>query len=142
MGYKLKSNWDLGLKYRFAGGAPYTPFDASNSRQNYLTVGTGILDYSRLNAERLRSFSQLDFRIDKRINFSRTALGFYVDIQNVLKNQNAGNPKYTFKRTADNSAFETTDGQALKNDGSNGIPTILNTDSGNIIPSIGAVFEF
>lgn len=39
-------------------------------------------------------------------------------IQNVLKNQNAGFPKYTFKRTDDNSAFATTDGQPLKNDGS------------------------
>jgi hypothetical protein len=56
--------------------------------------------------------------------------------------KNASLPKYTFKRNADNSAFATTDGQPLRTDGANGIPTILNTDSGNIIPSIGAIFEF
>jgi len=27
MGYKLPRNWEIGLKFRFQGGAPYTPFD-------------------------------------------------------------------------------------------------------------------
>jgi hypothetical protein len=59
-----------------------------------------------------------------------------------LAQKNGSFPKYTFKRTEDNSGFATTDGNPLDLDGSNGIPTILNTDSGNIIPSIGVVFEF
>ncbi|WGQ09764.1 TonB-dependent receptor [Pedobacter gandavensis] len=142
LGYKLKRNWDLGLKYRYAGGSPYTPFDLQASQQNYLTLGTGIADYSRLNTERLSPFSQLDFRVDKRINFRKTALNLYVDIQNILKNENDSFPKYTFKRTEDNSGFLTTDGQPLQNNGSNGIPFILNTKSGNLIPSFGCIFEF
>lgn len=141
-GYKFKANWDLGLKYRYAGGTPYTPFNLNASQQNYVTLGTGVFDYSELNTERLQAFSQLDLRLDKRINFKRTALSFYIDIQNVLKNKNQNLPKYTFKRTADNTSFETTDGQPLKKDGSNGIPFILNTTSGNITPSIGLTFEF
>lgn len=142
LGYKFNASWDMGLKYRFAGGTPYTPFDEAASQQNYLTIGTGTLDYQRLNSLRLKAFSQLDFRVDKRINFKKTALNLYLDLQNVLANTNAGFPKYTFKRNDDNTGFATTDGAALKQDGSNGIPVILNSDSGNIIPSIGIVFEF
>lgn len=142
LGYKLKKNWDLGLKYRYAGGSPYTPFDMQSSQQNYLTVGTGIADFSRLNAERLNAFSQMDFRVDKRFNFRKTALNFYIDIQNVLKKENDSFPKYTFKRTDDNSAFLTTNGQPIQTNGANGIPIILNTSSGNLIPSFGFIFEF
>lgn len=142
LGYKLKRNWDLGLKYRYTGGSPYTPFDLQASQQNYLTLGTGITDYSRLNSERLSPFSQLDFRVDKRINFRKTALNLYVDIQNILKNQNDSFPKYTFKRTEDNSSFLTTDGQSLQTNGSNAIPFILKTKSGNLIPSFGVILEF
>ncbi|TDG36192.1 TonB-dependent receptor [Pedobacter changchengzhani] len=142
LGYKLKRNWDLGLKYRYSGGSPYTPFDLQLSQQNYVTIGTGVADYGRLNSERLAPFSQLDFRVDKRINFRKTALNFYVDLQNILKNENENMPKYTFKRTDDNSGFLTTDGMPLQTNGSNGIPFILNTKSGNLIPSFGVIFEF
>ncbi|WP_222536409.1 TonB-dependent receptor [Pedobacter polysacchareus] len=142
LGYKLKRNWDLGLKYRYAGGSPYTPFDLLSSQQNYLALGTGVSDYNRLNTERLSPFSQLDFRVDKRINFKRTALNIYVDLQNLLKKENDNFPKYTFKRTEDNTGFLTTDGQPIQANGSNAVPYILNTKSGNIIPSFGFIFEF
>ncbi|WP_341838104.1 TonB-dependent receptor [Chitinophaga pollutisoli] len=142
LGYKLKGNWDLGLKYRFAGGSPYTPFDLQKSRENYLSLGTGIPDYSQLNTERLSAFSQVDFRVDKRFNFRKTAVNFYIDIQNILKRQNDDFPKYTFKRSGDNTDFETIDGAPIRPDGSNALPTILKTASGNLIPSFGVIFEF
>ncbi|WP_198659515.1 TonB-dependent receptor [Nubsella zeaxanthinifaciens] len=142
LGYKLRRNWDLGLKYRYAGGTPYTPFDLTASQLNYISLGTGVLNFNQLNSQRLGAFNQLDFRVDKRINFKRTAVNFYVDIQNILKAKNDDLPKYTFQRTSDNSNFLTTDGQAIKSDGSNAIPYILNTSSGNLIPSLGVIFEF
>ncbi|RZK48822.1 MAG: TonB-dependent receptor [Pedobacter sp.] len=142
LGYKLKRNWDLGLKYRFAGGSPYTPFDLIASQQNYLALGSGTFDYARLNSERLKSFSQLDFRVDKRINFKNVALNLYIDMQNVLKYKNEDRPKYTFERNADNSAFVTTDGKPLRQDGANAIPFIITSSSGNLIPSLGVILEF
>jgi hypothetical protein len=57
MGYKLPRNWEIGLKFRYQGGAPYTPFDEAASQLNYLSRGQGILDYARLNTLRLRSFN-------------------------------------------------------------------------------------
>jgi outer membrane cobalamin receptor len=142
MGYKLPKQWDLGLKYRFVGGVPYTPFDMQLSQQNYVTKGAGELDYSQLNSRRLDNYNQLDLRIDKRINFKKTTLNIYIDLQNVLMQKTENAPKFTFERKADNSDFKTTDGMPLKTDGSNGIPFILNTSSSNLLPSIGFSFEF
>ncbi|MEO8961125.1 MAG: TonB-dependent receptor [Ginsengibacter sp.] len=142
IGYKFPKQVDLGLKYRFAGGTPYTPFDLALSQQDYVIKGTGELDYSRLNSERLPSYSQLDLRIDKRFNFRKTSLNFYLDLQNVLMQKYPNLPRFTFARKEDNSGFVTTDGESLKKDGSNGVPYILNTSSGNLLPSIGFSFEF
>lgn len=142
LGYKLKNNWDLGLKYRFAGGNPYTPFDMSSSQQNYLLLGQGIPDASLLNQNRLSNYNQLDFRIDKKYNFKKTALSLYLDIQNLLVQKNESNPNFTFKRNDENTAFVTTNGQAIERDGSNAIPIILYNKSGRPLPSIGVIFEF
>ncbi len=142
LGYKFNRQWDIGLKYRFAGGAPYTPFDLALSQQNYVSKGTGELDYSRLNSRRLGNYSQLDLRVDKRYNFRKTSLNIYLDLQNILLQSDENNPKYTFRRNADNSDFETTDGAPLRTDGANGIPFILETTSSNLLPSIGFSFEF
>lgn len=142
LGYLFGNNWQLGLKYRFAGGTPYTPFDLAASQQNYPLLGTGVLDYTKLNSERLKNFNQLDLRLDKKINYKKISLDIFIDFQNVLMTSQQSAPYYTFKRKADNSGFETTDGQALKSDGSNGIPVVLDNYSKNITPSIGIIVEF
>ncbi|MFY9310158.1 MAG: TonB-dependent receptor [Bacteroidia bacterium] len=142
LGYLFGNNWQLGLKYRFAGGTPYTPFDLAASQQNYPLLGTGVLDYTKLNSERLKNFSQLDVRLDKKINYKKISLDIFIDFQNVLMTSQQSAPYYTFKRKADNSGFETTDGQALKPDGSNGIPVVLDNYSKNVTPSIGIIVEF
>lgn len=142
LGKKFRRNWELGLKWRYQGGAPYTPFDEDASRRNYLTIGEGTLDYSRLNTERLGSFNQLDIRIDKKWNFRRTTLDVYIDVTNVLAAANPSFPSYTFKRTADNTNFESTDGQPIKPDGSNAIPYLLPASDAATLPTIGFIFEF
>lgn len=142
LGYKFGKNWQLGLKYRFAGGTPYTPFDLAASQQNFALLGTGVLDYSRINSERLKNFSQLDLRLDKKINYKKTSLNLFLDFQNVLMTTQENAPYYTFKRTKDNSGYETTDGKPLNLNGSNGIPIILENKSKTVTPSIGLTFEF
>jgi hypothetical protein len=51
-------------------------------------------------------------------------------------------PTFTFKRTADNKSFVTTDGKPLRIDGSNGVPLILDNSSKVVIPTIGFIVEF
>ncbi len=141
-GYKFRRNWELGLKYRLQGGVPYTPLDLDASRLNYATIGTGVLDNSRLNTLRLGNFSQLDLRLDKKWNFKRATFDVFVDIQNLLNTVNSAPPNYTFQRTADGAAFVTTDNQPLRADGSNAVPLLLGNTEGSLLPGVGVVVEF
>jgi hypothetical protein len=141
-GLKLKNNWELGVKHRFAGGSPYSPFDLEASQRNYLSLGSGIFDNSQLNSIRLKAFNQMDIRIDKQMNFNNWSLDLFLDVQNVFGTKNQSVPNFTFQRNADNTDFATTDGLTLLQDGSNAIPLILNQPSGQPTPSIGIIVEF
>lgn len=141
-GYKFKHNWELGLKFRAQGAAPYTPFDMPVSQLNYLTLGTGVYDFTQTNTLKLRGFNASDIRLDKKWNFNRITLDVFLDIQNWYNSKNAGLPAYTFQRTADNSDFLTTDGQPIQQNGSNAIPLILQNNDGSFLPTIGFIIEF
>ena len=141
-GYKLNRNWEIGLKFRYQGAAPYTPFDLTASQLNYLTLGTGVFDFNRTNSLELPAFHASDIRIDKKWNLRRFTLDLYLDIQNWYSSKNPGIPQYTFQRTADNSGFQTTDGQPIRQNGSNGIPVILDNNDGRLLPTLGFIVEF
>lgn len=141
-GKKWGKNWELGLKYRLQGGVPYTPLDLEASQRNYQTVGRGILDYTRLNTQRLGNFNQLDVRLDKKWNFKRTTLDVFMDIQNLTAAKNPEFPTFTLQRNADNTAFATTNGKPLAADGSNGIPVILGAAEASVLPTVGFIVEF
>ena len=142
MGYKFPRNWELGLKFRYQGGAPYTPFDEPASQLNYLSRGQGVPDYTRLNSQRLAAFHSSDIRIDKKWNFRRKTFDLFLDITNWYLAKSSGPDSYTFQRTADNTAFATTDGQPVRPDGSNAIPVRLSNREASFTPSIGFIVEF
>ena len=141
-GYKLPRNWEIGLKFRYQGGAPYTPYDEVESRINYLSQGQGILDYTQLNTLRTNGFNGSDIRIDKKWNFKKTTFDLFLDITNWYAAKSVAVPSYTFKRTADNTAFATTDGLPIKANGSNAIPVLLKNDEAQFTPTIGFIVEF
>ncbi|MGV3657811.1 MAG: TonB-dependent receptor [Chitinophagaceae bacterium] len=142
MGYKLPRNWEIGVKFRFQGGAPYTPFDEAASQLNYLSRGQGILDFNRLNTLRLGSFHSSDLRIDKKWNFRRTTIDLFLDITNWYQAKSSEPDSYTFKRNETNTGFATTDGQPIKANGSNAIPVRLVNSDASVTPSIGFIIEF
>ncbi len=141
-GYKFPRNWELGLKFRYQGGAPFTPFDEIASRLNYASQGKGSLDFARLNTQRLGGFNSSDVRIDKKINFKKITVDIFLDVTNWYIARNPVIPEYTWQRTADNRTFKTTDGLAIKADGSNAIPTRVKNDDPTVIPSLGVIVEF
>ena len=142
LGYKLPRNWEIGLKFRFQGGAPYTPFDEQASQLNYLSLGQGVLDYTRLNNQRLRNFHSSDIRIDKKWNFKKTTIDLFLDITNWYRAKSSEPDSYTFQRNANNTAFATTDGAPIKANGSNAIPVRLVNNDASFIPSVGFIVEF
>ncbi len=141
-GYKFPRNWELGLKFRYQGGAPFTPFDESLSRLNYLSQGAGTLNYAQLNSNRLTGFNSSDVRIDKKWNLKKVTIDLFLDVTNWYVAKNPAIPEYTFKRNAANTAFETTDGLPIKPDGSNAIPTRVKNDDPFVTPTLGIIFEF
>jgi outer membrane receptor for ferrienterochelin and colicin len=142
LGYKFRKNIEAGLKFRYQGQAPFTPFDEAASRANYLSLGQGVLEYSQLNTQRLPSYNSADLRIDKKWNYKKTTLDIFIDVTNFYMAKSTSPSSYTFKRTADNSAFETTDGMPVKANGSNAIPILLKNTDPFFKPSIGFILEF
>ena len=139
---KLKNNWNIGGKWRFIGGAPYTPYNDTLSSyvEAWNVQGGPYLDYNQFNAMRLSSFHQLDMRVDKQYFFDKWSLMVYVDIQNI----------YNFQ--SESAAVFTRESDAA------GMPIIVNptapaneqqyqlkkleTTSGTVLPTIGIMVEF
>ena len=138
-GMKLKRNWEMGAKFRMASGRPYTPYDVQRSlvKGNWDVKGVALNDYSRLNAERLGTFSQLDVRVDKVWYFKRSSLNLYMDIQNFLNKEYVGQP--TLIASQDAAGNLITDPNAT-------LPSYrgdyLVNSTGFLQPSIGVIFDF
>ncbi len=141
-GYKFKRNWELGLKFRYQGGSPFTDFDTTASRLNFLSLGQGVLNFNKVNANRFTAFNAGDVRIDKKWNFKNLTLDLFLDVTNWYGARSPALDSYTFKRNADNTGFITTDGLAIKADGSNAIPVRLKNDDARVTPTIGFIVEF
>lgn len=142
VGYKLGRNWELGVRFRYQGGVPYTPYDEAASRLNFLSLGVGVQDFNRLNTLRLKAFNAMDIRVDKKWNFRGWTLDLFVDVSNVYGASNPAYPQYTFRRNETNTAFLTNDNQPLRPDGSNGIPFLLANEDAVVQPTLGFIVEF
>jgi hypothetical protein len=138
-GMKMKRNWELGAKFRLATGRPYTPYDVQRSlvKSNWDVKGVALNDYSRLNTERLGTFSQLDVRVDKVWYFKKSSLNLYMDIQNFLNKEYLGAP--TLIAAQDAAGNLITDPNAA-------VPSYkadyLVNSNGFLQPSIGVIFDF
>lgn len=138
--------WDIraGLKWRFVGGLPYTPYDlvTSSNIEAWDAKGEAYLDYDRLNEERFKAFHQLDVRIDKNFFFKKWSLMLYLDLQNA----------YNFKNEGQNYVVREKDasGNYIKTDINNIITPNNNTryrlneienKSGTILPTLGIMIK-
>lgn len=133
----LKKNWEIGAKLRLSGGSPYTPYNvaASSLKSNFSIYPQGIQDYDRLNENRLQNFYQADLRIDKKYPFRKFNLNVYLDIQNVTYNKYKLQPILLLDRAADGSAQnDPTDASRFKT-------KLIDNENGNILPTIGIIFE-
>ncbi len=137
---ELPRNWDVGLKWRYSGGSPYTPYDLEKSsrRDAWDAQGTPYLDYGQFNTQRLNAFHQLDLRVDKQFFLDRWSLMLYLDIQNV----------YNFEASQPDNYIRATNEQGLPviNTDSDGVERYelrrLENKIGSVLPSIGIILEF
>lgn len=97
----------------------------------------GYLNYDEFNTLRLKSFNQLDIRVDKGFYFKKWSLMFYLEIQNIL-NFKAQQPDILVNTQSDGSIVKFTDPQG---DERYELRYISNA-SGTILPSIGIMIDF
>lgn len=137
-GKKFKKDWELGVKFRLLGGAPYTPYDIATSslKSNWDVTNQGIPDYNRLNTERLPLSHGLDVRLDKKWYFKKWSLNAYLDIQNIYNIQSETQPYLDVYRDANGNPIENP-----LNPNAYLTREIQNT-AGTVLPSIGLMIDF
>jgi hypothetical protein len=139
---KFKKDWQLGFKYKFLGGTPYTPWDllTSAKRPAWDSKGQGYLDYEQFNSFRLKGFNQLDIRADKEFYFNKWTMTLYTDIQNIL-NMKADQPKNLFRVEDANGNPVITNPEAPYAEQLYELK-LVKAEVGTILPTIGIIVEF
>lgn len=82
-GYRFNERWEASMKFRFATGQPYTPFNPD-----------GTQNVAAYNSLRVKNAHSLDLRVDRRWNFTSWNLIAYLDIQNVYNNKFSGGTRW------------------------------------------------
>ncbi|MGB5849265.1 MAG: hypothetical protein WBH40_12300, partial [Ignavibacteriaceae bacterium] len=83
-GYKLNEEWEFSMRWSYAGGVPYTPYDEVKSS----LLGNAVFDIESINTQRLPHYLTLSIRADKRFHFSNSNLILYLSIWNVFDRKN------------------------------------------------------
>lgn len=94
--YKLPGGWQIGLRWRYVTGFPYTPFVGgfyNSDSDRYQPLPGEVL------SERIPAFHQLDLRVDKEWAFERWRFSLYLDLQNVYNRENPEAVRYNYNFT-------------------------------------------
>ncbi|MCF8465189.1 MAG: TonB-dependent receptor [Flavobacteriales bacterium] len=136
-GYKFKRNWEIGLRWRFTGGSPYTPADEETSAliPVWDLNRAAIRDFSQLNGDRLKPAHFLDLRVDKKWFFKKWALNLYLDVQNVYAFRAQQPPSYVLRKDANGNAL------IDPNDASRYQLDQIENTTGTVLPSFGIIIE-
>lgn len=136
-GYRFEKNWNVAARWRYVGGAPYSPIDheLSTNREAWNVTYQAYTDYSRFNSLRLKDSHQLDLRVDKEFYFNRWLLNLYVDVQNVYNFQNERPPIY-INTDKEGAVIPDAGGDSSKQ----GLRILENT-TGTILPTIGLIIK-
>lgn len=139
---KFKGNWQVGFKWRFVGGQPYTPFDyQTSSLVSYWDVTAfPALDFNQYNQLRFEPFHQLDLRVDKEWFFDRFTLNLYADVQNVYNFQSTSSTFLVQERDAEGKPIIENPADPVEQQRYR--MKELKATAGTVLPSIGIIIEF
>jgi hypothetical protein len=139
---EFKGNWQVGFKWRFVGGQPYTPFDLYTSSlvQYWDVTGVPALDYNQYNQLRFDAFNQLDLRIDKEWFLPGITINLYVDVQNVLNSKSGSSNFLVQELDAEGNPIivNPEDPVELQRYQMKELETV----AGTILPTLGIIIEF
>lgn len=135
---KFKNNWRGAVKWRYAGGLPYTPYDLSKSSliSAWDVQKRPYFDYDNLNSKRFKSFHQLDLKIEKWFVMKTVTLRTYIDIQNLYNFKAESLPRITNLDTKGNIMYNPDDPNRYL------LREIPSSGQGTVLPTIGLVIDF
>jgi len=138
---KFGKNWQVGFKWRFVGGTPYTPIDVQASANifNWDYTGREILDLTNYNSLRFEPFHQLDVRVDKEWFLDNFTLNLYFDIQNLYNYTTAGT-EFLVQQFEDGSPVIANPAAPLSEQRYEMEPE--KTQVGTLLPSVGIIIKF
>ena len=101
-GKRWGKGWELGARWRFTGGAPYTPdaVELSSRTEVWDASGRGKPDYAKLNTLRGSAAHQLDLRLDRSWFRANRTYKVYIDVQNAYRNRPELKPILLVERDA------------------------------------------
>ena len=137
-GKKFKNDWEVGMKFRYVGGAPYTPYDVERSAtvDVWDVVQQGVFDWDQLNELRTPASHGLAIRGDKKWYFHEWAINAYIDVQNIYNFQAVGQTYLDVDR--DDSGNPIID----PNNPQSYVISEIENVSGTVLPSIGLMIDF
>lgn len=87
--YRLTPTWEIGLKWQYRTGNPYTPVagateatDPRNGEPIYLPI------YAATNSDRLPPYHRLDVKLSKAFQFSRWEMSLFLELLNAYNRKN------------------------------------------------------
>lgn len=135
--YNLPKNWNIAMRWRYVGGAPYSPIDTglSTNKDAWSVNNRPYIDYDNYNTLRLSDSHQLDMRLDKEFYFEKMMLNFYLDVQNVYNFQSENSPIYTNKDVNGRVMDDPSDPEKH-------LLRQIETYAGTVLPAIGVMIKF
>jgi len=82
-GLEIGAGWQIGAKFQYASGNPYTPVIGVIEKNNSFFVVDG-----EINSARYPDYHKLDLRIDKQFIFDSWSFSVYLDLWNVFNRDN------------------------------------------------------
>jgi hypothetical protein len=101
-GYKPNRNWEFSLRWIYAGGARYTPFNIDASQM----LHRAVLDENRINQERYPAYHSLNLRFDRRFHFHTTNLIFYFSAWNAYNRKNVATYFWNEKKNQPDTIYQ------------------------------------
>ncbi len=89
-GFEMGNGWQIGAKFQYASGNPYTPAIGVTEKNNSFYVVEG-----EKNSARYPDYHKLDIRVDKQFIFESWSFSIYLDLWNVYNRDNI--ISYSFK---------------------------------------------
>ena len=81
--YRLFNKWQIGAKFQYGSGSPYTPVVGAVQKDGEWYVVNGAY-----NSARYPAYHKLDIRIDRSFDFRNWTLTAYLDVWNVYNREN------------------------------------------------------